>query len=382
MKKILIDAVSLLSPLTGIGRYTYEISKRLQKLSQGKYEIYFNYGYHSKELYGVSDKQTDTEKKAKKLQAFIKKFSLLKKVGRYFYSYVAKFYKTTYDIYFQPSFIPNQNIKAKKVICTVHDFSFKFQPEWHPKERIDYFDKNFHLVKKADHIITGSNFTKQEIIRYMQIQDEKISVIYHGVDHALYKEYPQNELQETKNRFDLPENFLLFVGSIEPRKNLLNLLKAYNLLSKEQKEELPLILVGFKGWENQEIMQEIQKNQEHIRYLGFVGDIELAHIYNLSTLFIYPSLYEGFGLPPLEAMACGAAVIVSNAASLPEVCGDAAIYIDPNDPADIKNKISAAPRDEKLREELSQKGKKQAALFSWEKSAAEHFKVFEKEQTK
>jgi glycosyltransferase involved in cell wall biosynthesis len=372
MKKILIDGVSLLSPLTGIGRYTYEISKRLQILSKGEYEIYFNYGYHSKELYGLSD-SSQKEERAKKIQTFIKKFPLLKKISRYFYSYIAKFYKTTYDIYFQPSFIPNPNIKAKKVICTVHDFSFKLQPEWHPKERIDYFCENFDLVKKADHIITGSNFTKQEIIGYMQIPDEKISVIYHGVNHDLYKEYPQDELQETKNKFDLREDFLLFVGSIEPRKNLLTLLKAYSLLEKE--DRIPLVLVGFKGWENEQIMQEIRNNKDDIRYLGYVSDVELAHIYNLSTLFVYPSLYEGFGLPPLEAMSCGTTVIVSNAASLSEVCGDAAIYVDPSDPIDIKNKILTAQRDKKLREDLAIKGKKQAASFSWDKAAQEHFKL-------
>lgn len=378
MKKILIDAVSLLSPLTGIGRYTYEISCRLQKLSKGKYEIFFNYGYHSKELYGV-DKQSTTEQKAKKLQSFIKKFPLLKKLSRSFYLFITKFYRVEYDLYFQPNFIPNSNIKAKKLICTVHDFSFMLQPHWHTKELIEHYDKNFFkLIKKADHIITGSNFTKQEIIDYMQIPQDKISVIYHGVNHELYKPYQQNELQETKAKFDLPKKFLLFVGSIEPRKNLLTLLKAYNLLTNDEKGELPLILVGFKGWENREIMQEIEKNREYIRYLGFVSDSELAHIYNLATVFIYPSLYEGFGLPPLEAMACGTPVIVSNVSSLPEVCGDAAIYIEPTDHIDIKNKILVIAKDEKLREELSQKSKAQAAFFSWEKSAIEHFEVFEK----
>lgn len=379
MKKILIDAVSLLSPLTGIGRYTYEISCRLQKLSVDKYEIFFNYGYHSKELYGLSNNQSATEQKAKKLQSFLKKFPLLKRLSRSFYLFITKFYKTTYDLYFQPNFIPNSNIKAKKLICTVHDFSFKLQPHWHTKELIDHYNKNFFsLIKKADHIITGSNFTKQEIIDYMKIPQDKISVIHHGVNHELYKPYPQNELQETKAKFDLPKKFLLFVGSIEPRKNLLILLKAYNLLVKEEKDDLPLILVGFKGWENQEIMQDIGKNKEYIRYLGFVSDSELAHVYNLATVFIYPSLYEGFGLPPLEAMACGTPVIVSNVASLPEVCGDAALYVVPTDPIDIKNKILAIAKDEKLREKLSQKSKAQAALFSWEKSASDHFEVIKK----
>lgn len=375
MKKILIDAVSLLSPLTGIGRYTYEVSSRLQKLSTDKYEIFFNYGYHLKELYGLSNNQSTTEQKAKKLQAFIKKFPLLKKLSRSFYLFITKFYKTEYDLYFQPNFIPNPNIKTKKLICTVHDFSFKLQPQWHPKERIEYFNENFDLVKKADYIITGSNFTKQEIIDYMQIPQDKISVIYHGVNHELYKPYPQNELKETKAKFSLPKKFLLFVGSIEPRKNLLTLLKAYNLLTNDEKGELPLILVGFKGWENREIMQEIEKNRDYIRYLGFVSDSELAHIYNLAAVFIYPSLYEGFGLPPLEAMACGTPVIVSDVASLPEVCGDAALYVAPTDYIDIKNKILVIAKDEKLREELSQKSKAQAVLFSWDKAAQEHLKV-------
>jgi len=253
------------------------------------------------------------------------------------------------------------------------------QPHWHTKELIDHYNKNFfRLIKKADHIITGSNFTKQEIILYMQISQDKISVIYHGVNHELYKEYPKDELQETKAKFDLPKEFLLFVGSIEPRKNLLTLLRAYNLLSKDEKANLPLILVGFKGWENKEIMQEIEKNKEHIRYLGYVTDMQLAHIYNLAAIFVYPSLYEGFGLPPLEAMACGTPVIVSNTASIPEVCGDAALYVEPMEIQDIKDKILMLANDKKLREELSQKSKAQAAYFSWEKSADEHFEVIKK----
>ncbi|WP_310441886.1 glycosyltransferase family 1 protein [Sulfurimonas sp.] len=377
MKKILIDAISLLSPLTGIGRYTYEISKRMQELSGSKYEIYFNYGFYSKELFGFQKEPTIIEQKFKQLKSFVDRFPLLKKIMRFFYSAIAKLHSDSFELYFQPNFIPSKNVKARKIICTLHDFSFKLQPEWHPKERLEYFNDNFDLIKKADHIITGSNFTKQEIIDYMQIPQDKISVIYHGVNHELYKPYPQDELQDTKAKFDLPKKFLLFVGSIEPRKNLLFLLMAYNLLSREEKDELPLILVGFKGWENKEIMQEIEKNQEYIRYLGYITDTELAHIYNLATIFIYPSLYEGFGLPPLEAMACGTPVIVSNVASLPEVCADAALYIEPMDLQDIKDKILTLLGDEKLREELSKKSKAQAALFSWEKAAQEHFRVIE-----
>jgi len=378
MKQLLVDALSLLSPKTGIGRYTYEVSKRLQKLSSDRYEIFFNYGFRSQELYGLLEEEKNLEQKTKKIKTIIKKSSLLKKLARKFYTFIAKLDTNIYDLYWQPNFILNPNIKAKKVISTIHDLSFKLQPHWHPKERIDYLNKNFKTIKNADHIITVSNFTKQEIIHYLQIPEESISTIYNGVDHDIYKLYRQAKLQETKTKFELPYKFLLFVGSIEPRKNLLTLLRAYTLLTKEQKDGLPLILVGFEGWQNKEIMQEIEKNQEHIRYLGFVTDTELAHIYNLATIFIYPSLYEGFGLPPLEAMACGTPTIVSSVASLPEVCGEAALYIDPMDLQDIKDKILTLLHDKKSREVLSQKGIAQAALFSWDKSALEHLKVLQK----
>ena len=174
MKKILIDAVSLLSPLTGIGRYTYEISSHLQKLHKDKYEIFFNYGFISKELYGQDSDSTKTQQKAKKLQAFVKKSPFLKKIMRTVYAFLSRFGRTKYELYWQPSFIPNPNIKAKKVICTIHDFSFLLHPQWHPKERVEYLQANFHFAKKADHIITGSNFTKQEIIRYMQIDRKSV----------------------------------------------------------------------------------------------------------------------------------------------------------------------------------------------------------------
>lgn len=372
MKKILLDTLCLLSPLTGIGRYTYEISKRLEKLSAHKYEIFFNYGYHSKDFYRAADQH-----KKKKLQSFIKKIPKLKSVVRKLYIFSTQFYQAQYDLYFQPNFIPNENIKSKKVICTVHDFSFFLYPEWHQQERVNYFNNHLTSIKKADQIITGSDFTKQEIVRFMKIPQDKINVIYHGIDHSLYKSYAQNELEETKVKFNLPDIFLLFVGSIEPRKNLSALLKAYDLLTREQKYQTPLILVGFEGWENAQIMKEIGENREFVRYLGYITDKQLAHIYNLSTIFIYPSLYEGFGLPPLEAMACGTCVIVSNRASMPEICGDAALYIDPTDHQDINDKILRFLNSKTLREDFSKKGKIQSSLFSWDKAAFDHFVLFE-----
>jgi len=376
-KKILIDGLSLLSPFTGVAKYTYENAYRLEKKYADGYEWFYDYGFHSKELI-----QSTNSKKSvhilKKVKALIVSNPIVKKIGRETLSLLSYISSPTYDLYWQPNYIPKR-IKSKKIITTVHDFSFYIQPEWHPKERLNYYKKYFwKQASSSDLLITGSHFTKQEIIKYMHYPEEKITVIYHGVDHELYKVYEQNVLEESKNKFDLNTNFLLFVGSIEPRKNLLNLLKAYHLLSNSIKHDYPLVLVGFKGWENRDIMQEIEKDKEHIKYLGYLTNEELVHVYNLATLFIYPSLYEGFGIPPLEAMACKTAVIASNVASIPEVCADAAMYIDPNNPHDIAKKITTLLMDTQKRLSLAEKGFKHSQQFTWEKAAQAHMNVFQK----
>ena len=375
-KKILVDGMALLSPFTGVAKYTYKNAYRMQTRYSDGYEWFYDYGFHSKNLIQPNSTK-QSENFLKKIKSFIISNPLLKSFIRDTLSVVSYVASPKYDLYWQPNFIPKK-VKAKKIVTTVHDFSFHVQPEWHPKERLSYFKKHFWKNAAAsDWIITVSNFTKQEIIRYMDYPEEKISVIYNAVDHNLYKVYDAHILQATKKKFDLEDHFLLFVGSIEPRKNLLNLLKAYHLLSKDIKKNHPLVLVGFKGWENKEIMQEIEKEKEHIRYLGYLSDMELAYVYNLATLFIYPSLYEGFGIPPLEAMACGTAVIASNTTSLPEACGNAAEYIVPLDSTDIAEKIRYILSDSSKRDILIEKGLEHVKLFTWDKAAKEHIQVFE-----
>ena len=365
--KILIDAISLLSPLTGIGRYTYEISKYLK--NQDTFDVHYFYGYHSKQLLEPSKNLN-----IKNLKSILVKNSLLKKILRKILAVSSKIFSPTYDIYWQPNFIPNTGIKSKKVITTVHDFSFVLYKDFHPKERIAYFEKNFFsTIYKSDIIITGSQYSKQEILQRVDFDKEKIKVIYHGIDHNLFKIYGDLSLS-----FKLPHKFIFSVGSIEPRKNLIGLLNAYNLLDTKDKKEYSLVLAGFQGWENREIMELIEKNKMYIHYLGYVSDEELAKIYNLASLFVYPSFYEGFGLPPLEAMACGTPVITSNVSSLPEVGGDAVIYCDPYEINHIKEKIALVLHDKNLQKEMIAKGLNRAKEFTWEKSGEKHIEVFKK----
>lgn len=365
--KLLIDSLSLVSSLTGIGRYTYEIANEINQNKQ--FEVNYFYGYYSKNLMKVSD-----AKEIKSFKSLIVRNQYIKKFARKILFLLGRFFASDYDLYWQPNFIPNEGIKAKKIITTVHDFSFILHKDFHPKERVEYFENHFFKnIIRSDAIITGSEFSKQEILERLNFRDKDIHVIYHGIDHNLFKVNFDLNLN-----FSIPDKFIFSVGSIEPRKNLLGLLEAYDLLEDNFKKEYKLVLAGFKGWSNKEIMTLIEKNKENIHYLGFISDLELVKVYNLATCFIFPSFYEGFGLPVLESMACGTPVICSNTSSLPEVGGDAVVYCNPYDLNDIKNKIEIVLNDENLQKEMIKNGLERAKLFSWEKSAEDHMKVFKK----
>ncbi len=341
---IVVNTIPLLSPLTGIGRYTYEISKRLDNAT-------FYYGYFSKKLI----------LKESKLKKIIEKTGLKRVVRKLLKS--PKFSKK-FDLYWEPNFIPI-DIEAKKIVTTVHDFSF-LNENWHNKERIKYFKNNFFKnIKKSDFIITDSEYVKAEVIEYIGIKPDLVKSIYLGVDHDVF--YNKNLKRE---------NFILFVGSIEPRKNLINLLKAYDILPLNIKENFPLYLAGFNGWNNKEIMNLISKNQKFVKYFGYVSLEELVNLYNKTSLFVYPSLYEGFGIPPLEAMACGAAVLVSNVSSLPEIYGEHVFYCDPYDIENISYNLEKLLEDEKTKNAKIQSGLNYVKNFNWDKSAEAHREVF------
>jgi len=352
--------------LTGIGRYTYEVAQKLDK--HNTYDVDYFYGYYSSQLMHPKRKS-----EIKNLKSIITSVPLLKKIARKALFLSSQMFGKRYKLYWQPNFIPNKGIKADHTVTSVHDFSFLLHKEFHPKERIEYFEKNFFKnIKKSDMIITGSEFSKREILEKLEVTEDKVKVIYHGVNHHLFKVYHDLEVS-----FTLPQKFIFSVGSIEPRKNLLGLLKAYNKLTPSLKEEYKLVLVGFKGWENREIMEIIEKNTTYIHYLGFISDEELAKVYNLASCFVFPSFYEGFGLPVLEAMACGTPVVCSDSSSLPEVGGDAVLYCDAHNVDDIQSKIEDVLENEALQNTMITKGIERAQTFSWEKSTLEHIEVFE-----
>lgn len=370
--KIVVNTLPLLSPLTGVGYYTYQILRNLSRMSQPHEYTYFH-GYYSKQL-------MPAEKKRKIfyiLKEGIRKTPILGSVARDLKGILRHFSNREFDLSFEPNYIP-LDIPAQFLVVTVLDFSFTRFPQWHTRDKVQYYQKHFwEKIKKAHRIICISDFIRNEAVSLFGFLPEKLTTIHLGVDHDVFKPYPSRDLEPIRAQYNLPENFILFVGSIEPRKNLKGLLKAYQDLDGNIRKDIKLVLVGFKGWENREIMELIREMEGDVFYIGYVPEEDLAKIYNLAHLMAYPSFYEGFGLPPLEAMACGCPVVVSKAASLPEVCGDAAYYVDPEEVTSIAGGISKVLSDEELRASQIKKGIAHADGFRWEKSALQHLHIFE-----
>ena len=370
--KIAINTILLLSPLTGVGNYAHQIAKTLRRIDNLHEYTYF-YGFYSSNLISPEE----SPESFYRLKETVRKIPFLGTLARNLKDFGNYFSSRSFDLYFEPNFIPLK-VPAKHIVVTVPDFSFARFPEWHSKDKVQYFKKHFwKKIIKAERIIVISNFIREEAMHLFGFPEEQLTAIHLGFDSDIFKIYDPQDLPPVKKKYHLPENFILFVGSIEPRKNLRTLLRAYMDLEEPIRKEFKIVLVGSKGWENEEIMSLIRKLKSDVLYLGYVPDNELGKFYNLASLFVYPSFYEGFGLPPLEAMACGCPVIASNVASLPEVCGEAVFYIDPNDIGSIARGMDRVLNDETLRKSFIMKGLERSKLFSWEKSAKEHLKVFE-----
>jgi glycosyltransferase involved in cell wall biosynthesis len=372
--KIAINTIPLLSPLTGAGTYIYHIAQSLRAIDPINEYTYF-YGYYSRDLTAYYNENKKNFYRAKE---FAKKIPIIK--GTTIRELAAGFFNTisprSFDLYFEPNFIPI-NIKSRWTVVTIFDFSIVLFPEWHPKARIDYFEKNFwKRLTRADRIIVISDYIKKQGVS-IGLPGEKITTIHPGYNREVFKIYPSQDVRTIKKKYHLPEYFVLFVGSLEPRKNLKNLITAYISLDKGIRKDIKLVLVGFKGWQNKELMELLKKVKSDVVYLGYLPEKELGKLFNLATLFVYPSVYEGFGLPPLEAMACGCPVVVSEAASLPEVCDNAAYYVDPYSAESIADGMYRVATDKELRGRLIKKGLLRTRLFSWEKAAKRHLEVFE-----
>ncbi|HEX3099445.1 MAG TPA: glycosyltransferase family 1 protein [Patescibacteria group bacterium] len=272
-------------------------------------------------------------------------------------------------------FMPNWNMLAvgpnTKVVLTVHDLSPQLLPQYYNlKARAWHWFINIpKLIKRADKLIAVSEFTKLSLVEKLHIAPDKITVAPLGVDHEnFHANLKVDRLREVRNHYNLPGDFVLFVGTVEPRKNLARLVEAMEQLN----EPIALVIAGRLGWKYSALLKQIEQSPKRrsIILLGYVPEADKPYLMKLARVFAYPSMYEGFGLPVLEAMAVGTPVLTSNVSSLPEVAGDAALLINPYNSTEIAEGIKRLHLDKPLREHYITKGLERSKQFTWEKCAS------------
>jgi len=264
-----------------------------------------------------------------------------------------------------------------KSVFTLHDLIFLFHPETHKSLNRWFLTLMMpRFLRAADAVIAVSECTKRDAIRFYRIPEEKITVIYEGVNPRFRPASPE-AIAAVRARYGLPERFILYVGTIEPRKNLTTLLEAFHHLLATY--DLRLVIVGKKGWLYERFFRRLRELglENRVLFTGYVPDEDLPAIYSAADLFVFPSLYEGFGLPVLEAMACGTPVICSNTSSLPEVAGDAALLVDPTDARALTGAMEQVLTNERLWATLRAKGMERARGFTWEKAAYRTWEVYQ-----
>ena len=273
----------------------------------------------------------------------------------------------------QPLFLPCRGV------ITVMDLAFVIYPEsFRPAQRLYQQVLTRLSARRASRVITISASTARDLSRLFAVPESKIKVTLPGVDATYQPMRDESSLASFRLRRGLPDKFILFIGTLEPRKNLVMLLRAYAQFKRQANTGHKLVLAGGKGWLYQPIFAAVEELglQEDVLFPGFIAEDELPLWYNTADVFVYPSLYEGFGLPPLEAMACGKPVVVADASSMPEVVGDAGLCVDPHQPEAWTAALVRLCRDASLRADLSARALNRARQFTWARMAQETVQVY------
>ena len=273
------------------------------------------------------------------------------------------------ELFHSPDFTLPPVRQGTRTLVTVHDLSFLHLPDCFEPALLDYLVANVpRAVHRADWILADSENTRRDLIELLDVPEDRITVIYPAVEDRFRPIDDVEALDRVRQRYDFPHRFILTVGTIQPRKNYLGLIDA---LARLDATDVALVIVGGKGWLYDDIYARVQdlELEDRVLFAGFIDDRDLPAVYNLAQVFCLPSLYEGFGIPPLEAMACGTPVIVSDNSSLPEVVGDAGITIDARDTDALANALSQLLADPARQRELTKRGLAQATKFSWANAA-------------
>ena len=354
MPKILINGLQLSDQNTGVQYYTRSLYLEFLKRNDKDYSFHLLQG---------SSCDFQAQRTTRYRRILLENFSL-----------PVNFRKHNFNLYHSPNYVLPYFSSLPSVL-TIHDLLTLNCPELCQTESALYFRFFLpHSVKKAIKIIAVSDTVKKDILDHFNIPEKKVDVIYHGINHRFKKS--NNEV--ILKKYDLPKKYILFVGNIEPKKNLERLVQAFNLLKKDTDLPHKLVIAGKKGWKYKSVFSTITrlKIANEIIITGYIPEDDLPSVYSMSDLFAFPSLYEGFGIPPLEAMACEVPVLVSNQGALPEITGGKCLQVNPFDIHEIAQGMHRLLSDGHLRKKTVLAGIEWVKRFTWEKAAEETLSIY------
>lgn len=374
MKKIYCDLQNMKAQKTGLGFYTENLFKGLLQNKKNYYKGIL-YGKYTKKI-----NQLKQEFEGNIIYRMLPYYSNLKIKNKIFWKIfpfkINIFFKDKIDIYhcFHIA-IPLKS--SSKIIVTVHDIIPILYPEL-TSEKIES-KKYLKILKescnRADIIVTVSEYSKNDIIRYLGVDSKKIRIVSPGIELEEYEKVKEEEIKKIKEKYKLNERFILFLGTLEPKKNIINIIKGFE---RANLKNIKLVIAGGKGWKYDKIFETYENSlyKDKIQILDYINEEDKIALYKQAKLFIFPSLYEGFGMPVLEAMAAGTPVITSNISSLPEVTGNAALLVNPHDIDEIAKAIEEVMSNKKLEEEMIREGLEQAKKFTWKNSVKKLEKIY------
>lgn len=373
--KIGIDCRTILNPKlgerAGVGHYTYYLVKNIVRYDKkNEYVLLFDWRFRN---------MKEFERKNVQVKNF--PFSQYNKFLPFAYSHMlisAYLMKQSLDVFHSPiSSLPL--MYPRKAIITVHDLAIYKNPSWFPSQIFSTKLLVPRSLSSADKIIAVSKSTKKDLKQIFNVPAKKVQVIYEAAQ--VEKITVKNKKLDSLKKFKLPRKYIFFIGSLEPRKNLLTLVRSYKKLIGQGAEfkDYSLIIAGGKSYKHEDLFNEIKelKLNKHVKYLGYVTHNQKIELMKKASCFAFPSAYEGFGLPVLEAMALGTPVVTTNVSSLPEIIGKAALLVDPEDELQLTEALKQVLSSVKLQQKLKKAGLKRAREFTWESSAKETIKLYE-----
>lgn len=379
--RVILSVDLITAPLTGVGRYALELSRQLACIQEIQSLEYFYFGrwLSASQLKILAEPSSSTQAQRQSLRSRLGSNRwAVRAYAHLMPKWAAWCLRNEHDSVFHS---PNYLLPPfpGKSVATVHDLSHIWYPDFHPVARRELLNRELpKSLRRADFLITDAESVRKEIISHFGWPETRIAAVPLGVDRR-YQPRTTSETRRTLSALNLPPGgYTLYVGTIEPRKNLQRLIAAYGMLPVSVRHRWPLVLAGSRGWQSDEIHTQMRQaaSQGWLRYLDYVPQSALPDLYAGAFLFAFPSLYEGFGLPPLEAMASGVPVVTSSGSSLPEVVGDAALMVDPLDTQALARALLRGLEDEAWRMYAVTAGLARAQMMSWEKCAQRTAKIY------